>query len=49
LPGATCAELKGHKFTGNTKGFNFLKNEEMQKAVLTINPFIYLNKYVLLK
>jgi len=29
LSGITCIELKGHKFTKNTKSFNFLKNEEI--------------------
>jgi len=41
LPGATCAEPKGHKLTGSTRGSNFLKNGEVQRAVLTIDPFIY--------
>jgi len=29
LPGTTYAKSKNHKFTKNTKGFNFLKNKEI--------------------
>lgn len=41
LPGATCAEPKGHELTGSTRGSNFLENGEVQRAAPTIDPSTY--------